>query len=191
MKISELLSEYTGKNEKRIEDGMYWDQVEDYVWMDDVASAHGIDIDDDDAGDFRLNDWFKDALRNEMKMAHDMIMGKFKNGRISISREISADKWKPKLSMGVYWSHGRAHAYGADPSHHRWYLFKTSVTEDMIDWGATLWKNGHWALWEEEEIQLLKGVPLKIERMYVQAGAGTGERNLIDPVMYKDYVGKA
>ena len=182
------------ENADVIRDAINWNSIESYEWIEEEAyDSLGIELQeltDEQFQEFISTPWYKNHLYNTTQNTYNKLLDMFENGKIQVSREITADRWTPNIPIGVYWSWGQASAYCEDPDLKNYYLFRTHVEENQIDWPATIWKNSPWGLHEEQEIHVLDGTKINLEKIYVKKDCSE-KYKLINPEHYIKYTGTA
>ena len=191
MRYQELNESY---HDQRIRDALNWQNPEDFDWIaEDASEELGIeifDISEDEFNKFIESEWYQDKLFQAASNSYQKIMDHFEGNTISVWREITAESWNKDKPVGEYWSWGQAEAYCADSDIDKYYLFNGVVSDDDIDWGATIWKNAPWGLHDEQEIHIIKGSKISIKKILVKNSC-SDEYKLVNPKQYQNFVGVA
>lgn len=183
----ESFREYINQSEENYKDFVDWSDVDDDMNIEDILDT----IDEEQIAEFYQNslpfEQFIEKTYLKKQFEEDgiydinyySVLGMFnqmvreQNGVISIYREMTVPAnyeehlLKQAKHIGIYWTWNSegAEAYWGKQEHKHKVLLKSSVKEYYIDWKTTLLANCNLSLSEEEEIRLIKGTPLKIERI--------------------------
>jgi hypothetical protein len=194
----ESLRDYLDESEKNYEEFYEWSDVDDDTDIEDILDT----IDEEQMAEFYQNslpfEQFieKTYLKKQFeedgiydiyyygRLEHFRNMVREQNGVISIYREMTVPAnyeehlLKQAKHIGIYWTWNSkgAEAYWGLSKHPNKALLKSSVKEYYIDWKTTLLTNCNLNLADEEEIRLIKGTPLKIEKIMMHKNYYTADK---------------
>lgn len=172
----------------------FFAQMDNFSDISDYMFNYNIDQGEEDiykdvTGEKDFQDWLEFAIEDRFNDIVSELKDSIKRGKLPIFREMMVTKdWIKKLvkqgkHLGVFWSWdedaAEAHWGTFAKGYHRILLF-SSIKEKYVDWLSTIQKNMIHSTYDEKEIELFKGTPLTIDKIYI-----SGKEEKLPPEIYK------